>query len=297
MAAKTSVGASPAMKTEGIRNRSESVMKKGFLILLCLCLVLSLSFAHAEEGEEKQYIGIISAMENEVKLLLSEANIDHIDTVGNVDYHIGTLCDRNVIIAQGGIGKVLSASASSVMLSRYPVSHLIFTGIAGGVGNETEVLDVVIANELTQHDYGTITQDGFEWMPPSGSTGFYMCDPSLVKAAQDAATEVVGEEHVFRGLVASGDQFVASEEYVSLLQKRFGAIACEMEGASVACVCERFGVPFVVIRTMSDKADGNAHESIKNMQDLAADHSGRIVMKMLENFDDSADAAAGMGKS
>lgn len=119
---------------------------------------------------------------------------------------------------------------------------MIFTGIAGGVGDETQVLDQVIATRLVQHDYGTITNDGFVWS--SGVTGeemgekvFYTCDPDLMDLAFEAAVQVVGEDHVFKGTVATGDQFVASEEYVRRLQQDFDAIACEMEGASIAAVC------------------------------------------------------------
>ena len=260
-------------------------MKRVSIVLLCLCLCLPL--ACAEEAADGARIGIISAMENEVSLLLSRAEIDHVDTVGGVDYHIGTLYGQDVVIVQAGIGKVLSASGAAVMLSRYPVSSLIFTGIAGGVGDETQVLDVVIATELVQHDYGTLSRDGFEWAPPfSGGTGYYACDEALVRAAYDAALEVVGEGHVFKGRIASGDQFVASEAYVAILQDRFDAIACEMEGASVAAVCEQFGVPCVVIRAMSDKADGQAHETYDNMGDIAADNSGQIVMRILEGVGD-----------
>ena len=93
----------------------------------------------------------------------------------------------------------------------------------------------------------------------------------------------VGGEHVFRGTVASGDQFVASEAFVRRLQEEFNAIACEMEGASIALVCEQYNTPFVVIRTLSDKADGLAHETYENMADLAADNSCRIVMEMLKS--------------
>jgi adenosylhomocysteine nucleosidase len=101
--------------------------------------------------------------------------------------------------------------------------------------------------------------------------------------AYRAALAVVGEGHVFRGLVASGDQFVASEAFVRRLQEEFNAIACEMEGASIALVCEQYNTPFVVIRTLSDKADGLAHETYENMADLAADNSCRIVMEMLKS--------------
>ena len=266
---------------EGLREG----LRKGWILVLCLCLCLSsTSVKAAQEGR----IGILSAMENEVRLLLSEAEIDHTDTVGGVAYHVGTLCGQEVVIAQAGIGKVLAASGASVMLNNYPVTSLIFTGIAGGVGEETKVLDMVIGTELVQHDYGTLSQEGFAWNPPfDGGSGFYASDEALVQLATEAAEEVVGKDHVFKGVIASGDQFVASQAYVDILQEQFGAIACEMEGAAVAAVCEQYGVPFVVIRSMSDKADGNAHESIENMGDLAADNSSKTLMKMLERLAES----------
>ena len=262
-------------------------MKKLLIVLLCLCLCLTVAFAE-EAAENKTRIAIISAMENEVKLLLSETEIERTDTIGGVDYHVGTLCGQNVVIAQAGIGKVHSAAGAATMLNRYPVSALIFTGIAGGVGEKTQVMDMVIGTKLVQHDYGNQTQNGFEWTSEyNDSDGYYSCDGDLVSSAYNAATEVVGKEHVFKGVIATGDQFVASETYVKYLQDQFDALACEMEGASVAAVCEQFGVPYVVIRCMSDKADGKAHETYDNFGDTAADHSGKIVMKMLEGFDET----------
>ena len=249
-------------------------MKKLLIVLLCLCLCLTAAFAD-EAAENKTRIAIISAMENEVKLLLSEAEIERTDTIGGVDYHVGTLCGQNVVIAQAGIGKVHSAAGAATMLNRYPVSALIFTGIAGGVGEKTQVMDMVIGTKLVQHDYGNQTQNGFEWTSEyNDSDGYYSCDGDLVSSAYNAATEVVGKEHVFKGVIATGDQFVASETYVKYLQDQFDALACEMEGASVAAVCEQFGVPYVVIRCMSDKADGKAHETYDNFGDTAADPSG-----------------------
>jgi len=256
-------------------------------IIAILCLLL----CGTGLAEETRYIGIISAMQNEVDLLLAEAEIDRVDTVGGVDYHVGTLCGRPVVIARAGIGKILSAAGMATMLNRYDLSGVLFTGIAGGVGDETRVLDVVVATALVQHDYGQITNDGFEWAPGfDGETGYYPCDEALVSLARDAAVEVVGEEHVFQGVVASGDQFVASEAYVKRLQEDFNAIACEMEGASIALVCSRYDTPFVVIRTMSDKADGQAHETYDNMADIAADNSCRIVIQMLKSLGGTSDA-------
>ena len=261
--------------------------RKLIIPVLVLALVLSAAgsaFAEAsgDASAPAEYTGIISAMQNEVNLLLAQAEIERVDRVGPVDFHVGTLCGRRVVIAKAGVGKVLAASGITAMLNRYPVSSVIFTGIAGGVGDETKVLDEVVATRLIQHDYGQITADGFEWFRGSdGEADFCDCDPELVDLAFESAVKELGEEHVFRGVIATGDQFVASEDYVRKLQEDFGVVACEMEGAAVAAVCSRYGVPFVVIRAMSDKADGLAHETYENMADTAADNSCRIVLEML----------------
>ena len=261
---------------------------KGIVVLLCLllCQVGLAEGGQTKDSQPGKYIGIISAMQNEIELLLSEAKIDRVDTVGGVDYHVGELCGHPVVISKAGIGKALSAAGTAAMLNRYDVSRILFTGIAGGVGDETRVLDVVVATQLVQHDYGRITNDGFEWtVSLDEKKGYYPCDEALVELAYAAAVDIVGSEHAFRGVIASGDQFVASETYVEKLKRDFNAIACEMEGASIALVCGKYEVPFVVMRTMSDKADGLAHETYNNMADVAAQHSNRIVMEMLNRME------------
>ena len=95
---------------------------------------------------------------------------------------------------------------------------------------------------------------------------------------------ILGEEHVFKGTVATGDQFIANSEYVQKLQSDYDAYACEMEGAAAAVICIKYNTPFVVIRALSDKADGKAHESYENFGDIAADNSSRIVLEMLDNM-------------
>ena len=266
------------------------LLKKWIVLMIALMLVLSFgSFASGEtlqdSAAQRKCIGIISAMQNEVNLLLSQTEIEQVDTVGNVDFHIGTLCGRQVVIAKSGVGKVLAASGITAMLNRYPVTDVIFTGVAGGVGDETRVLDEVIATRLIQHDFGQITADGFEWFAGTNAEADYCdCDPELISLAYDAAVSELGEAHVFKGTIASGDQFIASAVYVRKLQEDFDAIACEMEGAAVAAVCHNYDIPFVVIRCMSDKADGEAHDTYEDLVDLAADQSSRIVLRMLDTI-------------
>ena len=266
-------------------------MRKKLSGLLLICVMLSLCvFGCASKSEEPtEYIGIISAMDYETDLLLEAAEIDRVDTIADVEYHVGTLRGQPVVITRAGVGKIRSASGVTAMLTKYPISKVIFPGIAGGVADETHVLDEVIATRLVEHDYGILSNDGFEWRSGDPGTGgepgvYYDCDPELVQLAFDAAASVVGEKHVFKGTIATGDQFIANSEYVEKLRTDYDAYACEMEGAAVAVVCIKYETPFVVIRALSDKADGKAHDNYENFGDVAADNSSRIVIKMLDSI-------------
>ena len=274
------------------REECHKMMKKMIICLLAI-LILCLSVTPVFASEEKtEYIGIISALQSEVDLLLDNSQIDRVDHTGGIDYYVGTLCGQPVVIVKTGMGKVQAASGVTALLNRYPVSKVIFTGIAGGVSDETDVLDVVVADQLLMHDFGTVTNDGFEWY--SGNSGFddypryFPCDEALVSLAYDCAVNVRGEDHVFVGTIATGDQFISSERYVEKLQEDFQALACEMEGAAIAIICTQYDIPCVVIRTMSDKADGLAHEIVENMTEIAANNSSRIVMEMLQCITDGS---------
>ena len=254
------------------------------LVLLCSC--------SSSNKAPEEYTAIISAMDNEMELLLKEADIERVETIADTQYHIGTLREQPVIITKAGIGKVHAASCVTAMLNKFSVSRVVFTGIAGGTRDDEQVLDQVIATRLVQHDYGTLTNEEFVWNsgdPGSGYNGgeYYDCDEKLVALAYDAAVEVVGKEHVFKGVIATGDQFVASEAYVNKLQKDYDAYACEMEGAAVAVVCQLYEKPYVIIRALSDKADGKAHKSYDNFGDKAGENSNRIVLNMLDAITNS----------
>ncbi len=252
------------------------------------CLPLLLLASCANQGNKVTYIGIISAMENEVALLLDEASIKEKKTIGGITFHVGTLNDKPVVISQSGIGKIYASAGMTSLLNTYDVSKVIFTGIAGGTRDDEKILDEVIATSIVEHDFGYLTNDGFVW--GGGDPGkleegeCYYPDKELSDLAYDSAISLMGSERVHRGLIATGDQFIASKEYVEKLQKDFDAYACEMEGAAIAKVCTAYEKPFCVIRTLSDKADGEAQDTYVSFGDEAADQSNRIVMKMLESL-------------
>ena len=266
-------------------------MKRKLVPLLIICsLILTFLCSCGQEKEDNtEYVAVVSAMDNEIDLLIKEAEIDRVDKISEENYYVGKLSGKPVVIVKSGIGKIRAASVITSLFDNYKISKLIFTGIAGGVADEVKVLDEVVATRLLEHDYGIMSNEGFVWR--SGDPGFgnqdgvyYFCDSEMVELAYSAAVSVVGEDRSFKGTIATGDQFIASEEYVERLRRDHDAYACEMEGAAVAVVCIKYRVPFVVIRALSDKADGNAHESYENFGDIAANNSSRIVIKLLQSL-------------
>lgn len=264
-------------------------MKRLIAIMMTAILLAAALVGCANTVDKKEYVGIVSAMDNEIAVLLDEAKIDRVDEIGGVKYHVGTLRGQNVVITRSGIGKVRASAGVTAMFNEYNISKVLFTGIAGGVKDELAVMDEVIATRLVEHDYGIIGNDGFTWLSGDPGMGgkkgeYYACDEGLVNLAYEAAVAVVGAGHAWKGVIATGDQFIASETYVERLKNDYDAYACEMEGASVAVVCIQYGKPFVVVRALSDKADGHAHESYENFGDVAGANSSRIVLKMLEGM-------------
>ena len=266
-----------------------TVISVAIAVLLLAVIGVKLNESRSSSLEKEERIGIISAMDNEIKVLLDEADIKRVDLIGGVEYHVGKLRGKNVVITRAGIGKVRASSGVTAMFGKYNISKVLFTGIAGGVADDPQVLDIIVGTRLVEHDYGIVSNDGFVWV--SGDPGisretgeYYYSDKALVELAYKAAVETVGKEHVFKGTIATGDQFIASEEYVQRLKEEYNAYACEMEGASVAVICLNYKKPFVVIRALSDKADGKAHASYKDFGDIAGANSSQIVLKILDSI-------------
>lgn len=256
------------------------------MVAFALAIVIFPIYASPVRDSGERPIGIISAMNSELQFLIDTATVARSEEFGGMTFHQGTLNGKKVVLVKGGIGKSLSAACTATLISRYNVRNIIFTGIAGGVQKDTNVLDVVIGTALATHDYGTQTNDGYVWRPGPDNISTIPADPQLVELAFQVATEVANEEQVavHKGVIVSGDQFIASETYVNFLRDQFDAYATEMEGSSVALVAMKFGIPFVVIRVNSDLADGNAHEAIENFGGRAALISQRIVLKLLDSL-------------
>jgi adenosylhomocysteine nucleosidase len=257
------------------------------LSLLFMSSCASVSESKMESSatvETTKPLGIMSAMDVELNYLLSQADIKEVVSIGGNDFNVATLEGQDVVIVKAGVGKSLSAAATAILCNEFNVSSIIFTGIAGGVAPEVEIADVVISTSAFFHDYGYLGNDNkIDLNTDFVSKVDLKADSGLEKEAYTAAVQVLGEDRVFEGAIATGDQFMANKDYVDYLYNDYNTYAVEMEGACVAYVASKYDVPFVLIRSLSDKADGLAHESYDNWYMVVSDNSGKIVMQFMKN--------------
>ena len=197
--------------------------------------------------------GIIGAMDIEVKGIIEKMTDIRTETISGTTYTTGKLGTHECVVAKCGIGKVNAAVTAQTMVLKYSPDRIINTGIGGSTSKKTHIGHVVIAKDVVQHDMDTtvIGDKPGELFLPEEKIVYLPCDTELTEKLK-AACEVIGEKNYVIGTVATGDQFISGNEKRLLLNERFGAIACEMEGGSIGHVCRINHVPFVILRSISD---------------------------------------------
>ncbi len=235
----------------------------------------------ADPTTQHNTIGIIGAMDEEIRQLTADLLDGQTFSHQGSTFHQGKLFGQQVLITKCGIGKVNAAMTTQALLS-LGVSRVIFTGVAGGVQPGLQVGDIVISTDLMQHDVdvtpldyqlGLIPDESFSWT----------ADETLQTLALESASQIEGI-HAVKGRIASGDQFIASKDKVRWLFETFQIAAAEMEGAAVAQVASKWGVPFVVIRSLSDTADGEANVDYRSFMPLVAIRAKSVVRGMLQRM-------------
>lgn len=229
-------------------------------------------------------IGIIGAMEEEIALYQQAMTEKDKVVKAGIVYQQGELAGVPVVLCKSGVGKVNASVCTQILIERFQVDRVIFTGVAGAVDPQLEIGDLVISTDCLQHDVD-VTALGFQpGQIPFQEKWIWEADAELVRVAV-AAGEKLGEEvRVVKGRILSGDQFLADREKVNRLYEQFAAACTEMEGAAVAQVCAMNEIPFVIVRSMSDKADGSAHVNFAEFTQLAAQRSYAIVTEMLKRL-------------
>lgn len=235
-------------------------------------------------------LAIVSAMAEELRGLQAQLREPHrIERAGR-EFWVGRLGAHEVVLVLSRIGKVAAATTVTLLLAEFEVDRVVFTGVAGGLG-AAKVGDVVVADALLQHDMDASPIFPRYEVPLYGLSQF-PADAALSNALRAAASAAlaglhldhladfgIAEPQVRCGLVLSGDRFVSSADESRALQQAFPqALAVEMEGAAVAQVCHDFGVPFAVLRTVSDRADDSAHVDFQRfIVDVASRYTAAII--------------------
>lgn len=237
---------------------------------------------------DKRPVGIIGAMDVEVAELKAALEDSAIETFAGIEFTCGKLFTQSVVIAECGIGKINAARCAQIMYDRFDICALINTGIAGGIANGLSVCDIVVASGLVQHDFD-ISQFGyargeFPGIGVAGTATIFTADPTLSSIMVAAAADAAGSEHIHRGIIATGDQFIAKAETKQWLRDEFDASAAEMEGGAIAHVATLCGVPFAVIRSISDLADGSANISYEEFEKKAAQISVQTVFNAMKQL-------------
>ena len=227
-------------------------------------------------------IGIIGAMDVEVEALKLQLGGCQMVSVSGVDFFSGELCGKSVVVAKCGIGKVFAAICAQTMILNFGVTHIINTGVAGTLTDKLGLLDVAIADGVVQHDMDT-SPIGDPIGLISGINKIVLPTSKKMAALAKAAAEEVGK-NTLCGIVASGDQFISNGERKRFIADTFGAVCCEMEGAAIGHVCYVNGVECLIVRSISDSADGSAHMDYPQMVALAAKGSQAIIQGVLERL-------------
>ncbi len=223
-------------------------------------------------------VGIIGAMEEEVKLLLENAASVEKKTCAGLDFYRGTAAGENVVIVRSGIGKVNAALCTQFLICEYGVSCVINTGIAGGVVPGLSLLDFIVSTDAVQQDFDVRAFGYDPGVIPRMETSFFPADKRMVAAAETAHRKGGFTQKLIPGRIASGDVFVAERSRKEQIYGMFRPLCVEMEGAAVAQVCAVNGIPFVIVRCISDLAETKTEEFY---EEKAGALSASLVLGML----------------
>ena len=225
-------------------------------------------------------IGIISAMTLETEMLINKSSFDITETITGIDFHKIEIGGKEVVLSVSGVGKVNAARVAEAMILTYNPDFIINTGVAGGLNPALSIGDIVLSEKLVQHDMdtsalgdpvGMISGINMVKLPASQT----LCE-KIEKTAERLGIPCA------RGVIASGDQFIADRKKKEWIRDTFDAIACEMEGAAIGQACYANGVAFAVLRAISDNADDAAGTmDYPTLCERAAKQTQRLIEAML----------------
>lgn len=228
-------------------------------------------------------LGIIGAMDEEIERLRSVMQDCNEQQTGGCTFYTGTMEDISVVVVKSGIGKVNAAIATTLLIEQYHPDDVVNCGTAGGFHKDLKVADVVISTEVRYHDVDA-TAFGYEYgqvpqMPP-----LFEANAKLIELAVAAARQIPNI-NVMEGLIASADSFMDDAERIAFVTSKFpDLLAADMEAAAIGQVCSRFGVPFVIIRSLSDIAGQDSGASFDRFLQTASKHSAEVIQAIVSEL-------------
>jgi adenosylhomocysteine nucleosidase len=271
-----------------------------FVTCVCFVTIINLSASchpTLQVAQAEPVTAILGAFEREVTLLEDRLTDRHEQEIENIQFVTGRLNSQKVVIAWTGIGKVNAAMTTTLLIEHFKPKYIIFTGIAGAVNPELRPGDIVIAEKTAHHDMGTVWPEGLfvkgvkNRLDGMENPVFFPADEKLLSCAQRAAElidmrrieTVAGRRKpkIVKGVIVTGDSFIASTEKCDELRKKLNADAVEMEGAAVAQICYQRQIKHLIIRSISDSADEGAVFDKQMFYILAAKNSSDLVAEMV----------------
>ncbi|MCQ2575999.1 MAG: 5'-methylthioadenosine/adenosylhomocysteine nucleosidase [Treponema sp.] len=228
-------------------------------------------------------IGIIGAMDSEVETLFANMSEKEKINVNNLTFYKGVLFGKEVVIVKCGIGKINAALCTQLLILNFKVEKVINTGIAGAVGEGLGIYDFVVSTEAVYHDFDT-TFFGYKLGQVPGMPETFKADEKLAEAAVNAfnKSDLSKNHKIAKGLIASGDQFIAGGEKKKFIVSNFHPQCVEMEGCAIAHTCYANNVPFVILRCMSDCADDTVQVSYS--EEEASKASSAFLMAVVKEL-------------
>ena len=229
-------------------------------------------------------IGVIGAMQMEVDNLQANMTDTKVVEYSGITFVEGKIDGKSVVAAKCGIGKVFAAICAQTMILEFNVDMIVNIGVAGSLTKDLSVFDVAVATNVVQHDMDATGFGYRKGQIPQMPVFFFNADDNLRRLAAEVCKEVNPDIQVFEGRIASGDQFVCDQGVKDNIVKEFSAYAVEMEGAAIGQAAALNGVPFLIIRAISDKADNSANMDYPAFEKLAIEHSVRLTQGMLKRM-------------
>ena len=261
-------------------------MKKLLSIFIAVILVVGTLVGCTKEktNANENILGIIGAMEEEVEILKDKMDIKETVKVAGMEFYKGTMHGKNIVLVRSGVGKVNMATCTQILVDKFNVSALLNSGVAGTMNPELNQGDIVISQDAVQHDFDTtVFGDPLGEISRLGIT-FFEADKDMIETAKKAS-ENVSDIKIVEGRIASGDQFVAGGAVADRIKENFGNVgAVEMEGAAMAQVAYLNEIPFVILRSISDKADGSADLSYEEFLPIAAKNASSLVEEYVKLY-------------